>query len=233
MYVADVASYFRLLVQEPDTSFIADAQVTTLLRLGYREFREKVTDIDERHYITTVTITPNGSSYDLASVANAVVILGDDANLTDARMMRLVQIATADNDIDTDIWRGVSTRRALLGGTAQTDENRYMLEGTTLYFETVLSGTPSLRLYYIPEESVDWTALSAPPNTFIDDLSGHHELIALYAARRYQIFGATVDPEALEREIARGEAKLLDYLSAHRDADDRYIQRDELYTEGW
>lgn len=231
MYVDQVATYFRLLIQEPDVSGTSDATATTLLRLAYREFREKVTDIDERYYIVTATLTPSGSSYDLADAANATVLLGDDANLTGARMMRLVQIATADNDIDTDIWHGVSTRRALLGGDYHSNQNLYMLEGTTLYFDTTLNSSPTLRLYYLPEESVDWTALTAPPNTFIDDLSGHHELIALYAARRYQIYGATVNPEALAMEIQNAEEKLLDYLGAHRDADTRYIQRDSLYTE--
>lgn len=226
MDTAEVAAYYRLMIQEPDTSLVSDAQAAIQLDLGYQDFRKKVQQYDDRYYITSADISVTGSSYDLAS--GAVSILGSSP--TNTRMVRLVSIVTTDSGVETDIWQGVSTRRALIGG-GNTRDRLFMLEGTTLYFESSLSSN-NLTIYYVPISTTVWAGnLGAGAGVYIDDLDQFHELIALYAARRYMIFGATVDPDALQREIDRVETDLEMFFNSMRSVDDRYIQRESYYNE--
>ena len=226
MDTAEVAAYYRLMIQEPDTSLVSDAQAAIQLDLGYQDFRKKVQQYDDRYYITSADISVTGSSYDLA--AGAVSILGSSP--TNTRMVRLVSIVTTDSGVETDIWQGVSTRRALIGG-GNTRDRLFMLEGTTLYFESSLSSC-NLTIYYVPISTTVWAGnLGAGAGVYIDDLDQFHELIALYAARRYMIFGATVDPDALQREIDRVETDMEMFFNSMRSVDDRYIQRESYYNE--
>lgn len=224
MNVAEVVSYWRLLVQEPDETFITDANVTVLLRNAYREFRGSVGRYSDNFYITTATIAVSGGSYDLATAA--VTIMG--ATPTNTRMRRLINIADVDSASPGfgTVYQGVSTRRALFAGT-NNNANLFYLEGTTLWFENDNTGT-SLLVTYEPVEAVDWTVLTA--NTFIDELPEFHDLIALYAARRYQAIDAS-DNRNLNNEIKVREGDLEDFFSGMRSVDDRYIQREEDYSD--
>lgn len=221
MTVAETVDYWRMLTQEPDSSFISDSQVTMLLRLAYREFRQTVSRYDDRYYINSVVLPISGTSYDLSTGVPSVL----GATPTDPVMKRIISIR--DNVTQGAIWRGVATRRALDSG-GNTSANQYMLEGSTLWFENSNTGG-SLLLTYEPIEAVDWTILTAA--TYIDNLVDYHDLIALFAARRYQAIDAS-DNKGLNVEIKTRTADLEDYLSGMRVVDDRYISREDGYDDG-
>jgi hypothetical protein len=52
MNTGQVYDLFRSLIDEPDQTFLTEAQAQTMLDLGYREFRQTVTDIDTEVYST-------------------------------------------------------------------------------------------------------------------------------------------------------------------------------------
>ena len=227
MFVADVIDYARLLIQEPDSTFFTDAQMAAQAKMAYREFRALVTRTDPSYYATTATFSPTTNSYDLALATNPVCILGSGA-LTGPRMRRLLVLATVGTTGYDDSLRGVTDRRALLNGSNSV--SKYLLEGSILYFDT--SGAPgSLRITYDPIEAVDWTQLTAPPNTYIDDLDDFHDIIALFMARRYHIVDASVNP-GLASELSGRSSQLADFLSSGRIMDSNSIQRVDGYDGG-
>ena len=219
MLVHELAAYLRILAQEPDSTFLDDSTLTSILKMGYADFRSAVKQVQPDFYATSVSISPSSDSYDLALATNPVVLLGDPAFLTNPGLSRILELRE-----DDEILQGVTARRALDDGAGD-----YMLRGTTLWFYTQPS---TLSLIYDPKDSTDWTQLAPPvaPATgeFIDDLSEFHDLIALNAARRYHVLDASTN-DRLDIEIQVRSAALQEFLALGRGDDDSYIQRVDEY----
>ena len=190
-YVTDVTALFRAYTDEPDLSFLTAADAQTYLELGYNEFRQKATDMAPAIFATDVTITPNGSTYDLA--AGAVSILGDGP--TNTRMARLLSIRDASTGNDPFIWTGASSRRAM-----QMLARGYFLEGQRLIFSVNVNR--GLILQYVPESTVDWSVIAPGSTQYIDDLVEFHDIIALMAYRQYAIRDSATS-EQIERQISQ------------------------------
>ena len=45
LYVRDVTGLFRAYTDEPDLTFVTDADAQSYLEMGYNEFRQKVTSM--------------------------------------------------------------------------------------------------------------------------------------------------------------------------------------------
>lgn len=221
MDTQQVEEYFQSLIQESDQSFLSYAMQSQLLAQGYNEFRTLVNSYDKNFYATNVTITPGGSSYDLADVANPVRLYG--ATPTHARMSQLVSLADPEtgSPYSGSIWRGVASRRALLNSGDGDGYRRYFLQGTVLYFPTNPS---SVVIRYIPVSTLVW-AVPAVANVFIDDLVEFHELIALYAARRYYAIDASTNTR-FDLEISIRESNLSLFMTQKRMLDASEIQRE-------
>ena len=190
LYVENVTGLFRAYTDEPDLTFMTNADVQSYLEMGYNEFRQKVTSMAPATYAVDVTITPTSSSYNLAT--DPVTILG--ATPTNTRMVRLLSVRSATPDIGAFIWTGVSSKRAL-----QTAYRGYYLEGQVLHFNS--SVDRSLKLQYVPESAVDWSINTAGSNQYIDDLVEFHDIIALFAYRQYAIRDSS-SSEQVERQLA-------------------------------
>jgi hypothetical protein len=212
-YVAGVSSLFRSYCDEPDTTFLTDANVAQYLELGYNEFRDLITGISPQTYALGITIAPTGTSYNLAT--GAVAVLG--AAPTTTRMVTLLSIKTrgADDDPDNTIWQGLPSRRAL-----QTASRGFCLEGTTLYFSAKPTG--SLILYYIPESTVDWTNTAG--NEWIDDLVQFHDLIALLAYKQYAVRDGAVN-KPLEVQMNQRMIDLLSNIARRNVESTQYVSR--------
>ncbi len=66
MTVAELVSKFRQYIDEPDQTFVSDADVNTYLDDGYREFRNMVCDINPVIYNVTADIacpTPSATTW--------------------------------------------------------------------------------------------------------------------------------------------------------------------------
>jgi hypothetical protein len=221
MDTQQVETYFQSLIQESDQSFLSYAFQSQLLAQGYNEFRSKVNSYDKNFYATNVTISPTGTSYDLADPLNPVRLYG--ATPTHARMSQLVSLADPDQGgtYSGYPWQGVSSRRALLNAGDADNYRKYFLQGTVLYFP---SNAPTVVVRYIPVSTLTW-AVPAAANVFIDDLVEFHELISLYAGRRYYAIDASTNSR-FDLEIGIREAALETFMTQKRLMDASEIQRE-------
>jgi hypothetical protein len=219
-YVSGVSDLFRSYCDEPDTTFLTAANVAQYLELGYNEFREFVSSVVPNTYAVEVTLTPTGTSYDLAT--GTVKLLG--ATPTTARMVSLLSVKTrgSNDDPNATIWSGVPSKRAL-----QTATRGYYLEGTTLYFSAQPTGT--LALYYIPESTVNWANVAG--NEWIDDLVQFHDLIALIAYKQYAIRDGAVN-QALTQQMQQRMTALVTHISRRNFEGPQYISRTRFTYEG-
>ena len=91
MTPAEVATKFRQYIDEPDQTFVSDADVETYLDDGYREFRNMVCDINPMIYNVTEQMTfSDERTHDLATATgSAASLLGAAPTGTSGRMVRL------------------------------------------------------------------------------------------------------------------------------------------------
>jgi hypothetical protein len=219
-YVTGVSSLFRSYCDEPDTTFLTTPDVTQYLELGYNEFREYVSSVAPNTYAIEVTISPTGTSYDLAT--GAVKLLG--ATPTTTRMVSLLSVKSrsSSDDPNASIWSGVSSKRAL-----QTASRGYYLENTTLYFSAQPTG--ALALYYIPESAVNWANTAG--NEWIDDLVQFHDLIALMAYKQYAIRDGAVN-EPLVQQMRQRMVALETHIARRNFEGPQYVSRTRFTYEG-
>jgi hypothetical protein len=221
MIVSQIVALFRAYCDEPDATFLTDADVTSYLREGYDEFRRKVSVLDPYVYAIDVNITVNADAYDLADVANPVVLFGPTANLapgppTAPRLMQLVGVRAQgnSNSIGSYQYKGTSSFKGLV------NSNRtYLLMGTKLLFSENVG--QALILSYIPEQNITWTAASAD---LPDNLTQFHDMIALYATKQYQIRDAAIN-NPLMMQLQQRERDLEAYVVTRNIDGPHYIQR--------
>jgi hypothetical protein len=210
MNTGQVYDLFRSLIDEPDQTFLTEAQAQTMLDLGYREFRQTVTDIDTEVYSTRFFINPTGSSFDLAGTlfASAAVPATNAAQ----RIIRIGRVDSAAND-------GLSYYLVPTQNPVQVEnmEGDYCLSGTSLVFSTTMNGT-TLRIEYIPESTITPASWATGNATFIDNLTAAHPLIALYAARYYMIRDGAPNTILLA-QLETKERGLKEYLTVGRATD--------------
>ena len=221
MIVSQIVSLFRAYCDEPDATFLTDADVSAYLREGYDEFRRKVSVLDPYVFAVDVDITVNADVYDLADVANPVVLLGPDANLnpgppTAPRLMQLVSVRVQgnSNNIGSYQYKGTSTYKGLVNSY-----RTYLLMGTKLFFSENVGQT--LTLSYIPEQNVTWTATSTD---LPDNLTQFHDMIALYATKQYQIRDAAIN-NPLMVQLQQRERDLEAYVVTRNIDGPHYVQR--------
>lgn len=214
MLVADVKELFRAYCDEPDETFLSNANVNTYLARGYDVFRRKITALDPYTYAIDVNIAVTSDSYDLADVANPVVLLGPNVPGGTRRMMELVAIRTQSTG---DSFQGFQMKgTAGLKGLLNT-YSTYALIGTRLAFSESVDAT--IVITYVPEQDTDWAA-----GTFIDDMAQFHDMIALYAFQQYQIRDAAFNQPLME-QLKRRERDLDGYVVDRNVDASHYIQR--------
>jgi hypothetical protein len=214
MTPAEVKSLFRAYIDEPDATFVTDADLNTYLAAGYNEFRLRVNEYDPDFYAAQVIITPNNANfYDLADAANPVVLLGPAAIA--AAMIRLNSVRRTD---------AAGTERGFIltavNGLRALDANyqSWALIGTRLTFSERTSDT--YQLSYVPISTVNWTT-----STFIDSLSPFHDLIALYAYKQYAIRDNAIN-QAWQYQLSVREKDFRDYLSGFNYESNQYVSQD-------
>lgn len=204
MTVDDVAKLFRRYMDEPDQTFVDDAQIATWLSLAYDDFRSVVVDMAPYVYAKEHVVTlSNARTLDLNGA-----LLGQAASAS-TRLYQLVDIYRVNNatDINNVIRRLVPTLnlKSVYDGGAD-----YGLKGTVLNFTTEMTGV--FRIDYIPEQFIDWTNGLVPGSSvYIDDLNRFHDIIALTAYLQYAIVDSAENPQ-LVALFARRQKQLKEYL---------------------
>jgi len=204
MMVEDVAALFRRYMDEPDQTFVDDAQMVTWLTLAYDDFRAVVVDmapyIYAQEYVVTLT---DARTLDLSGV-----LLGAAAPAA-TRLYQLVDIYRVNSATDTDnvIRRLVPSLNMKAAYDGRAD---YVLKGPLVNFSDEYSGT--LRVDYVPDQNVDWaTGITPGSNEYIDDLNRFHDIIALTAYLQYAIVDAAENQQLLAL-FSRRQRQLKEYL---------------------
>lgn len=214
MNVTEVKDLFLSYVDETDEGGPAPnwtAMRRNLLEQGYFDFVQFVSEIDDFIYRQEVDVSlVNVDNYNLASPASAVRIMGNPAGgLTHQRLWRLINVTTLDGN-NKPCQVIPSTRRldavAPFGSPSFQMlqpwlDVQFILKGSILQFNIDLNQT--LRLFYVPSPAydaglgvgVDWTQDGPADNTFIDDFEQFHDIIALFAARRYELMDGQPNPQ--------------------------------------
>ena len=221
MTPAQVAAKFRQYIDEPDQTFVSDADVETYLDDGSREFRNMVCDINPMIYNTTEQMTfSDERTHDLSvSTAAAKSLLGASADATGGRMVRLNTITRVNTSGDvTQRLAAVSNIQAL-----DVTPSSYYLANTVLRFSSKLTGT--FNVDYVPHVDITWTS-----STYgVDNLTPFHDLIALLAYRQYAIVdGAESDP--VLRQTATRLREFQEYLQARAFDGYDYVQSVSWYS---
>jgi hypothetical protein len=203
MTVAEVAAMFRVYMDEPDKTFVNDAQLSTWLASAYDDFRSIVTEMDPHIYLRQqVYSLSNARTLDLATSAPA--ILGSTA-AAGTRLYQLVNIYTIESTTQPN--NIVASLEPSLSVTSTYDSrSNYTLQGTQLTFPEAV--TMDIRIDYIPEPNINWGGLGAD---YIDDLNRFHDIIALLAYLQYAIVDVAPNNE-LNGQLARRVEQLRAYL---------------------
>jgi hypothetical protein len=216
LFVEDVAAYMRLLIDEPDDTFVTSAILQSWLRIGYNRYYQFVTDQNPERFVLTQALPLAGvSEYDLNGI-----LLGAAAPRRLLQIHRVVKVDT--NGLITQMFKGKNSIEELVTPTYGTVA--YVLQGTKLYFSAVLNDT--YRIDYIPMTLIDWSKLTAG-SEWIDDLVQFHDLIALYAAQQY--FAADNQPNPMiESLLITRQKDFNNHLTRGRDLNaNRFVQEED------
>ena len=203
MNTGEVRELFKSYADESDPTFLTDAQITLYLKQGYNDFRRVVCDIDPFIYSKEFLFTmPTSGTLDLTATTPA--LLGSTAVAPNKleRMLRLARVNDLTNNEVIRYLDSMPSERTL---------NTWCYNFVNSKIITYATDTAAFRLEYVPFHDVDFAAAAA----YIDDLDGFHDMIPLYAYRRYAIRDGA-DNVALLQETERKVKDLNTYLESGR-----------------
>ncbi len=193
MNTTEVYNFFRSLIDEDDTTFLTQAQAVTMLSEAYSEFRDLVVSIQPDVFTKQAFITlSNSDVYDLTAqdpVTNIRFLsTAADAANSGSKLHRLVRIAAIDNTTSNQASYFLTPKNSveLLCG------DDYARQGNSIYFG--YKYTDTFRMEFVPYHNVGFDTVDG----FIDNLDQFHPLIALMAAKYYEIRD-NAENTALER----------------------------------
>lgn len=210
MQTDKVADLFRVYMDEPDQTFVDNAQVAQWLTLAYDDFRRIVIEKDPYVYTNSLIVTLSAKrKVDLSSALDvSTPIMGASAG-AGRELYQLVNIYCVESASEPD---KVKYRLNPSRSPASVHDGMasYALRGTELVFDQEL--TETIRIDYIPFQTGIFTtaSISSSPQ-FIDDLGPFHDVIALIAYLQYAIVDAADNPQ-LSVQLARRVAALKTYL---------------------
>lgn len=225
MYVREIASLFRKLVDEQDTSWLTASDVALYLKQGYEEFRRHVTASDRAIYEQHATLAVPSPTQMVPLSTGTVKLLGSSVSAGKQRLIRLFEVFPSDaNGIPTGSYTAARTGKEVLGFTPSTASPLYYLTGVDLMFSVPISGY--ITLSYYGESLVDWTKQASGDNEWVDDLTPFHDLIAMYAAKLYSARDGGQNP-MLQSLTADRTRQLIDFVQTSRSTE----AFDSVYVE--
>jgi hypothetical protein len=232
MYVHEIADYARVIADDPDQVMLSQARLATMLKIAYKQFRAKVpSEVYEIKYGPTV----------VAGVVNIDlnnVIFGTTPTAARAQRITRVQLVDATTGVVTMVFTPVSSMESLgqsSSNTAAVFRNvatKWWLDGRVLRFSVPVSG--SLEVWYLPDESVNWTAgVVTGSNVFVDDLDQFHDVIALLAIGRSYAMADGALQQAVQATLGARLAEMADFFAQSRSGQgSRYVSEDFYDSRG-
>lgn len=212
MTTTEVFSLFQQYADEPDATWLTDADISSYLDRGYDEFRRIVVELDPRTYYASVTVTFAGQTYELGGATSAVRILG--ASPTTARLEYLLGVHAINSAGTVQFsYEMVPTRRGLSRSSQSA-----LLAGSELRLSGNRSG--DVLIEYVPSSDIDWTVAAG----FIDDLTMYHDVIALLAYKQYAIRDGAINGPLYD-QMQKRVADLTDYVVQRNGNASHYVGR--------
>ena len=234
MNTTDLGVYVRKLLQDPDSFFLSDAYLASMLALAYEQFRDMAPDEYFEVSYTPATLT-GVFALDLTAIlfpTQAVPVLPGGV-LPAKRFTRVMQIDPSTGQLLNLFEASPSYEQlGVVAGYGYTPGNstanqflagRWYLDGNVLRFNRPVSGT--VQIWYSPQSLIYWTSAIAPnANLFIDNLSQFHDIIALLAARQYAMPNGQLSP-AIMTNLQMRKNEMISYFSRSRSGKaSKYIQ---------
>jgi len=207
MNTGEVYDLFRSMIDEPDDTFLSKPQAQSMCDMGYREFRQVVSDTMPDAYNTVLSVSVSGREHELAGV-----LFRDALGVATHPCQRIIRIG-ADDGSGNLAWYMTPGQNPTQVDNLEVD---YCLVGTRLVFSENTSRT--IRIEYVPETHISPGAWTSGDLTFIDTFDSHHALIALYAARYYMVRDGAPN-NALLSLMQEKERLLESYLAVGRATD--------------
>ena len=171
MTTYELKQLFRSYADEPDSSFLSDADIELYLKMGYNRFRAMVNSVDEMRYATQTDVSISGSKSITLSAS------GIDPET-------ILSVAVLDGDSMPSLeLMPVSRPAELFSVDRGRQVVRYHHIDGKLNFSGELSST--IRITYIPKSNIAWSTGS--PGAAVDSLDMYHDLIVLLAYSNYSI----------------------------------------------
>jgi len=223
--IDEVVSLFRTYIDEPDQTFVDDDRVNTMLKVGYKEFKRKVTNIDPNTYARTIDVPMNSMrAIDLTAsgaagfAAPPAAMYGPLAVAANALSSLISIYRKGDNGAPVSSFNAVHSVEALM-----RTPMAYMFTGPAIEFLGAIDYTVTIQYvaesFYSPEPNF----VAGTPHQHFDDLDAFHDLIALYAYKQYAIADAATS-EQIVGQLQIRERELIDYLSNRNTAGANYVQ---------
>jgi hypothetical protein len=209
MQTTELYNFFRSIIDEDDTTFLTQAQAATMLSEAYSEFRDLVVSVQPDVFTKQAFITlVDTDKYDLTvadTVAPNIKFLSSATNggaTSEYKIHRLVRIARIDSTASNQVRQYLSPRNdvELLSG------EDYARQGTNICFG--YKYTETMRIEFVPYHTVNFN----PVGAFIDNLDQFHPLIALIAAKYYEVRD-NAENMALERRRQEKTKELKTWLT--------------------
>lgn len=213
MYLDEVVTYFRLLADEPDKTFLPDSAIIPLLKTAYAKYHRSIIDIYDKPFLTFHDINTPAQTTDLTIAPNNLLGLAPYDN-SNRRMVRLDSIsAVSVSGGDTTYLYTYESAMSPVE-FAQDGRMLYSLEDKKLRFNNNWSSSAAqtIRLFYVYYPNIDFTKINTGDNEVIDEFDELHDIISLLMYKQYAIKDVAINP-AMENQLAIRMQDLKDYFS--------------------
>jgi hypothetical protein len=232
MYVHEIADYARVIADDPDQVMLSQARLATMLKIAYKRFRGLVpSEVYEiKHGPTVVAGVVN---IDLNNI-----IFGATPTAARAQKITRVQLVDATTGVVTMIFTPMSSMESLgqsNSNTAAVFRNvatKWWLDGRVLRFSVPVSG--SLEVWYLPDESVNWTAgVVMGSNVYVDDLDRWHDIVSLMAIGDSYAMADGAMQATVKQTLSERVAEMRAFFAESRSGQaSRYVSEDFYDSRG-
>jgi ABC-type hemin transport system ATPase subunit len=223
---SEIKSYFRDLVDEPDETFLSDAQVQRYLNVGYAQFRREISSIDPLVFAKKVEFSVTSSrSVDLTSITDtsgaSASVFGNSVTAGN-RLMQLISLEAVNTDGEVVYeYQPVSNMSA-----RNYMRFSYSLQGEEIKFGAQV--TETIRMTYLPEASVTWTEATNQ----LDNMTMFHDVVALFAYSQYAMRDGAESQPVL-RQLNQRVGELREFVYSRHLEGSSYVARVGWDDFGW
>tara|TARA_R110002110_G_scaffold1295_6_gene5367 strand:- start:470 stop:1135 length:666 start_codon:yes stop_codon:yes gene_type:complete len=221
MTPTEIIDMFKSYTDEADRTFLTDSQIDLYLRGAYSDFRREVCNTDPFIYLKEHLFTI--SSTNILDLTSSVPPLAGPTAAAGNKLERLLRVGKINSIADNNLVEYLDASPSELGMS---------LFGYALITDKVVFGgisDGSYRLEYVPTHNISFNPAGVSP--YLDDLDSFHDMIPLYAYRRYAIRDGADSPQILA-EMANKKFALADFLQSGRSHEgSAYVRRS--YDGSW